>query len=92
MKPQDILVILKIHFWPYGKWTVREIADSIFISKSEVSYAINRMKVSKLYNPVTNRVNIKNLEEFLYYGLSYAFPAVLDKIVKAFLLHILLRL
>lgn len=82
MKPQDILVLLKIHLWSYGRWTVREIADSIFISKSDVSYAINRMKHSKLFDPVTNKVKLRNLEEFIIYGLPYVYPAEPGEIEK----------
>ncbi|MCB4792224.1 MAG: MarR family transcriptional regulator [Elusimicrobia bacterium] len=82
MKPQDILVLLKIHLWAYGRWTVREIADSIFISKSDVSYAVNRMIKSKLLDPVTNKVKLRNLEEFIIYGLPYVYPAEPGEIAK----------
>lgn len=79
MKPQDILVLLKINFWIYGnKWTIREIANSIFISKSEVNNAVNRMKISRLIDTATLSVNVKRLEEFIINGLSYVFPAMIS--------------
>ena len=84
MKPQDVLVLLKIHFWFYrNKWTIREIANSIFISKSEVNNAINRMIISRLIDKVTLNINVNNLEKFIINGLSYVFPArISDKSVK----------
>jgi len=82
MRPQDLLVLIKIFFWPYGKWTIYEIAESIFISKSEVSNAIRRMKKADLFDSVTNRVKSKNLSNFLINGVKYVFPAVPGKITN----------
>ena len=75
MKAEDILILLKIHVWQYGKWSIRKIAQSIYYNKSSVERSLSRMKKVHLFNPVTQKVNTKNLEEFLFYGLPYVFPA-----------------
>ncbi|MBN8215981.1 MAG: hypothetical protein J0L75_05030 [Spirochaetes bacterium] len=75
MKPLDILVLLKIFFWPHGRWTIREIATSINIGKTNVDRALKRMAVVRLYDPASRNVLVKNLEEFILHGLPYVFPA-----------------
>ncbi|HBE04250.1 MAG TPA: hypothetical protein DC049_17505 [Spirochaetia bacterium] len=75
----DILVLLKIFFWPYGRWTIREIASSICIGKTSVDRALKRMANVRLYDPASRKVLKKNLEEFILHGLPYVFPVQYGK-------------
>lgn len=75
MKPQDILIILKILLWESKKWSVASIAESTGLSTSETHGAIKRCEKSGLYSPVTRLPVIAALEEFILYGIKYAFPA-----------------
>ena len=79
MKPQDILVLLKIFLKEPGSWTIARLAHELFMSKSEVSLAIKRLKkarlarVSLLFKCAIP--NVGAMEEFLIHGLKYTFPA-----------------
>jgi len=74
MKPQDILIILKI-LLREGKWTVAAIAESTGLSTSETHGAIKRCEKSGLFSPVTRLPITAALEEFIVHGIKYAFPA-----------------
>jgi hypothetical protein len=75
MKPQDILVYLKLLLWKKGRWTVAAIANSIGLSASETHAAIQRGKRSGLFDPLTEKPSKAALIEFLIHGLKYVFPA-----------------
>lgn len=79
MKPQDILVLLKIFLKSPGHWTIARLAHELFISKSEIHAAIKRLKASGLARDSINFncciPNIVAMKEFLVHGLKYSFPA-----------------
>jgi len=75
MRPQDILILLKIITYPGDDWRNYEIANALSMSASEVSEALNRSKIAKLVDVTKRSVNGKALTEFLIYGLKYVFPA-----------------
>lgn len=74
MKPQDILVYLKLLLWKRGRWTIASLAESIGLSASETHAALQRGKKNKFFDPLTERPNKAALEEFLIHGLKYVFP------------------
>jgi len=74
MRPQDVVILLKITTLYGSDWTFSEIANALQISESEVSYAMERNKLAGLVSPDKNKVNILALREFLIYGLKYVFP------------------
>ena len=82
MRPQDIVVLLKIISIKDDKWRNIDIANAIGISPSEVSEALNRCKIAKLIDSKKRNVNINSFTEFLIYGLKYVFPAEPGAIVK----------
>lgn len=75
MKPQDIIVMLKILLWDDSDWNIAKIAVSICLSSSETHSAIKRCEKSGLYSPVTRKPIGANLLEFILHGLKYTFPA-----------------
>jgi DNA-binding Lrp family transcriptional regulator len=82
MRPQDIVVLLKIISIRDNKWRNIDIANAIGISPSEVSEALNRCKIAKLIDSKKRKVNINSFTEFLVYGLKYVFPTEPGAIVK----------
>ena len=82
MRPQDIVVLLKIISIRDNKWRNIDIANAIGISPSEVSEALNRCKIAKLIDSKKRKVNINSFTEFLVYGLKYVFPIEPGAIVK----------
>jgi hypothetical protein len=75
MKPQDILVLLKLLLWKKGRWTIASLADSIGLSASETHAALQRSKKNGLFDPLTEKPIKSALEELLIHGLKYVFPA-----------------
>ena len=82
MRPQDIVVLLKIISTRGDDWRNIDIANAIGISPSEVSEALNRCKIARLIDSKKRKVNINSFEEFLVYGLKYVFPTEPGAMVK----------
>lgn len=82
MRPQDIVVLLKIISLGDDKWRNIDIANAIGISPSEVSEALNRCRIGKLIDSKKRKVNMSSFTEFLVYGLKYVFPTEPGAIVK----------
>jgi hypothetical protein len=74
LKPQDILVLLKLVVAP-GEWSYAALAQALGMSPSEVHTAVCRASASGLLDPATRRPNRQALLEFLVHGLSFVFPA-----------------
>lgn len=60
MRPQDIVVLLKIISIGDDKWRNIDIANAIGISPSEVSEALNRCKIAKLIDSKKRKVHINS--------------------------------
>lgn len=77
LKPQDVVVALKLCAYPHARPAMSVIANELSLSPSEVHGAIGRLRVSRLLHgpDLQGRPNISALEEFLIHGLKYAFPA-----------------
>jgi hypothetical protein len=77
LKPQDVVVALKLCGYPSGRPPISIVASDLGLSPSEVHGAIQRLKSSKLLHgpALKDKPNISGLEEFLIHGLKYAFPA-----------------
>lgn len=74
MKPQDIIVLIKLHVWAKGRWKITPLAQSIHLSVSETHAAIKRLEKTTLFDSVLERPNRTNMEEFIIHGLKYVFP------------------
>ena len=74
MKPQDILVTLKLFAssWP---GTFEELAKQLGMSASAVHAALKRARTAGLIDPIDPVPNKTALAEFLLHGLRYVFPA-----------------
>jgi DNA-binding Lrp family transcriptional regulator len=77
LKPQDVVVALKLCGYPNGRQPISVIATELGLSPSEVHGAIQRLRSSRLLHgpALKDKPNISGLEEFLVHGLKYAFPA-----------------
>jgi hypothetical protein len=82
MRPQDILVLLKIISMKNPEWLNLDIANSLKISQSEVSEALNRCKIARLIDGDKRKIYINSFKEFLIYGLKYVFPAEPGALVR----------
>jgi DNA-binding Lrp family transcriptional regulator len=82
MRPQDIVVLLKILSMQNQVWRNIDIAIALNLSPSEVSEALNRSKIARLIDGKKKNVNLSSLKEFLIYGLKYVFPVEPGAIVR----------
>ena len=82
MRPQDIVILLAIVSYGKKDWLIKDLANSLYISQSEVSESLNRSQVAGLIDYNKRRVNRHALYEFLEFGLSYVFPVQPGSVVS----------
>ncbi len=77
LKPQDVVVALKLSKFDGKRPSFAQIADELAISVSEAHAAVKRAQAAHLVHgpELGERPNCKALEEFLIHGLKYVFPA-----------------
>ncbi len=77
LKPQDIVVLLKLGIHRSSRPTLAQMANELGMSSSEVHAAMSRTRAAGLLHgsEMQNRPNVSALEEFLIHGLKYSFPA-----------------
>lgn len=81
MRPQDIVVLLKIISLEDKTWQYRDLATSLFMPVSEISVSLQRSSQAGLINTETRKVYRQSLMEFLQYGLRYVFPISAEAMV-----------
>lgn len=77
LKPQDVVVLLKLVALGEQPWTFQRLAVELSISQSEVHAAVNRAVAAKLMSDSsssTGRPLRPQLLEFVLHGVKYAFP------------------
>ena len=76
LKPQDVVVLLKLLKYGGRRPPYAQIAQELFLSASEVHAAVRRARAARLLLGENGREapNRSALEEFLLHGLKYAFP------------------
>jgi len=74
MKPQDIVVLLKIIAVGNENWQQKPLAEALGMSQSEVSHSLSRSQYAGLLLNKSKQVMKSALLEFLQYGIAYVFP------------------
>jgi hypothetical protein len=82
MRPQDIVVLLKIIALKHDDWKNSDLAYSLQISASEITEVLNRCRIGGLVDSKKRKVHINSFKEFLIYGLKYVFPVEPGAIVR----------
>ncbi|QJP34328.1 hypothetical protein F0365_07925 [Nonlabens sp. Ci31] len=82
LKPQDILILLKIALLGDQPWLQQSLAQDLHISQSEISECISRSKYSGLLNASGKKVNMLNFLELIAHGVKYIFPQRPGAIVR----------
>lgn len=75
MRPQDIVILLKIITLDGEDWQLKDLANSLYISNSEVSESLERSLYAHLIDFEKRHVQRANLLDFLLHGMKYVFPA-----------------
>ena len=74
LKPQDVLIVLKLVVLGKHGWSYKTLAGELFMSSSEVHSGIKRAAAAHLIDHYQKVPIKKSLEEFLIHGVKYAFP------------------
>lgn len=77
LKPQDVVILLKLVALSGEQWTYQRLAVELLISQSEAHAGVRRLVAARLMsNPTiaTGRPIRAALLEFLIHGVKYAFP------------------
>lgn len=83
MKPQDILVLLKLTAHPGTSWTYSRLAESVGLSASETHASVQRLLLSGLARGAPMPVPVRAaVDEFLVHGLRYVFPAEYTRVTR----------
>jgi DNA-binding Lrp family transcriptional regulator len=84
LKPQDIMVALKLCSYHHKRPPISIIAADLKMSPSEVHAAIKRLQQARLLHgpEMEDKPNLSALEEFLVHGAKYAFPAKRGEVTR----------
>jgi hypothetical protein len=74
MSPLDVVVLLKIISLGDQSWNQKPLAESLFMSQSEISKSFARSRYAGLLDPSGKKVRKMALMEFLQYGIACVFP------------------
>lgn len=74
MRPQDIVILLKIAAKENDLWLMKDLAYELSISASEITESLNRSVLAGLIAADKRILMKKALLEFLGFGLKYVFP------------------
>ena len=75
LKPQDLLVVLKLLAMGRKPWSYASLAEQLGMSPSQLHSAIKRALVAQLALRMGDEIipNVRNLGEFLVHGVKYVF-------------------
>lgn len=74
LKPQDILVLLKLATG-HPSWTFDSLAHELGLSASAIHRSLQRAEAANLYDGRRRKIKASQLLEFLSHGLQYVYPA-----------------
>ncbi|MET4107666.1 hypothetical protein [Hymenobacter sp. UYP22] len=74
MRPQDVVVLLKVLLLEDTAWQGKDLAIALFLSPTEISFSLKRCQYARLLEGTDRRVAQRTLLEFLLYGLPVVFP------------------
>lgn len=84
LKPQDVVILLKLIAIGKAPWSYGRLAVSLWMSPSEVHAGVKRTIAARLASMRKDRAipNARNLEEFLVHGLPYVFVPELGEVTR----------
>ncbi|MRG46807.1 hypothetical protein GFS24_16930 [Chitinophaga sp. SYP-B3965] len=76
MRPQDVIILLKVISLNDQPWHIKDLAFSLSISASEVSVSLSRSHAAGLLDASKKKVSRQAFLLFIQYGLRYVFPQI----------------
>jgi hypothetical protein len=74
MRPQDVVVLLKVLLLENTSWQSKDLAQGLFLSPTEISFSLKRCQYARLLEGKGRHVARRTFLEFLLYGLPVVFP------------------
>lgn len=74
MRPQDVVVLLKVLLLGDTFWQSKDLAQALFLSPTEISFSLKRSQYARLLEDKGRHVARRTFLEFLLYGLPVVFP------------------
>lgn len=74
MRPQDVVVLLKIIAARSDTWQQQRFSEELKLSQSEISQSVARSKYAGLLDGSGKKVMRQAFMEFIRYGLPFVFP------------------
>jgi predicted transcriptional regulator len=74
MRPHDIVILLKIAAKGDSTWLMKDLAQELEISASEISEGINRCLLAGLISANKKTLMKSAMLDFLEHGLKYVYP------------------
>jgi len=84
MRPQDVVVLLKLVQAHDTNWTQTSLSRDLFMSQSEISESIKRSSYARLVIDKGRMVQRQALLDFIKNGLPYAFPQQPGRVQRGF--------
>lgn len=75
MRPQDVVVLLKVLLLEGTFWQSKDLAQALFLSPTEISFSLKRSQYARLLDGTGRQVARRTFLEFLLHGLAVVFPA-----------------
>jgi predicted transcriptional regulator len=82
MRPHDLAVLLKIASKGQQNWLMKDLANELEISGSEISESLNRSAYAGLISGDKKKLKILSLLDFLKCGVQYVYPQQPGAIVR----------
>ncbi len=82
LKPQDVVILLKIVSLKDRPWRLLDIANELGLSQGEISFGLERLKKSKLIDGKKKKPMKQSLLEFVLHGVKYMYPVEPGPLVR----------
>lgn len=82
MRPQDVVILLKVLASDDAHWRHLDIAQALDMSQSEITTSLDRSRRAGLIDEKKRKVFTSALLEFLIHGLRYVYPAEPGPLVR----------
>ncbi|GAA4379713.1 hypothetical protein GCM10023186_17400 [Hymenobacter koreensis] len=73
MRPQDVVVLLKVLLLEGTSWQSKDLAHALFLSPTEISFSLKRSRYARLLDGQGRHVARQTFLGFLLYGLPVVF-------------------
>ncbi|HLP95657.1 MAG TPA: hypothetical protein VK168_16555 [Saprospiraceae bacterium] len=82
LRPQDLVILLKLLLLKDSGWNQISLAKSLFLSQSEISGSLKRSAYARLLQNKGKQVARQPFMDLLQYGVPYMFPQQPGAVVR----------